>query len=479
MFLRGKHLRSASHWREPLPYDVRTLDNNGEACLENNPDLSVAATRIAKAALKTAIGLARVEIDPDSSADCQEETRLAADALGKLRVRLAKDCLSPKEWRAVQRCAKIEGIHLYELGFWNLLQHCLRDTPDEFLFLHDAIGYESLVSNSNAATAIPVFLGDFVDKKYWTLKGGMDAIPRMLAFHCRRADIAAIADHHEVEMVTLVREGDDHFFELTVRCTPSLLNPGICYPSTFRAKNLILALPKQALEKLKLSGFESLEEAVFRERLEHVTAHRAFKLFLRYPRPWWSNELGLKARAITDLPIRQVYYLGEDDRANDEALVMASYSDEHYVDFWTPLVEDPQRAREAINLKELAMSQKVDITAYAASRRIINKAAAQLALMHKGSGTAIPDSTFGVVKQWNDAWHFWNVHEQPWETAEYLVQPFKSVRMFVCGEAYSLEQGWAEGALKSAERVLQVLGLGLPSWVDEPKSGEFMDYISH
>jgi hypothetical protein len=51
-----------------------------------------------------------------------------------------------------------------------------------------------------------------------------------------------------------------------------------------------------------------------------------------------------------------------------------------------------------------------------------------------------------------------------WQIAEKMVQPFgRDVPLFTCGEAFSSEQGWIEGALKSAERVLEALGMQEPS----------------
>jgi hypothetical protein len=159
--------------------------------------------------------------------------------------------------------------------------------------------------------------------------------------------------------------------------------------------------------------------------------------------------------------------------------VMASYSDEHYVDFWEPLVKDP--AREAQILKQIALG--IQSSTHAASQRIIDKAEAQLKIMH---GKAIPKADVGVVKEWKQAWHYWNVHVKPWELATEMITPLGSeVGIFLCGEAYSLEQGWVEGALKSAERVLQKVGLDQPAWIDRTAEmyeavgcANFDEYIS-
>jgi hypothetical protein len=56
-----------------------------------------------------------------------------------------------------------------------------------------------------------------------------------------------------------------------------------------------------------------------------------------------------------------------------------------------------------------------------------------------------------------------------------MVQPFVDADLFTCGEAFSGEQGWIEGALKSAERVLEKLNLTPPEWVDSSEYDEQKD----
>ena len=46
-------------------------------------------------------------------------------------------------------------------------------------------------------------------------------------------------------------------------------------------------------------------------------------------------------------------------------------------------------------------------------------------------------------------------------------------RVFLCGEAYSVSQGWVEGALNTAERMLEEhFGLPRPAWVHPDGAGK-------
>jgi hypothetical protein len=61
--------------------------------------------------------------------------------------------------------------------------------------------------------------------------------------------------------------------------------------------------------------------------------------------------------------------------------------------------------------------------------------------------------------------HFWNRGYQSWKILEDMTQPVSDFPCYICGEAYSTNQTWVEGALQTAEIVLKKLGLKKPSWV--------------
>jgi monoamine oxidase len=49
-----------------------------------------------------------------------------------------------------------------------------------------------------------------------------------------------------------------------------------------------------------------------------------------------------------------------------------------------------------------------------------------------------------------------------------IVQPVSDAPVFICGESYSHAQGWVEGALATAEDMLQHhLGLLPPDWEEQ------------
>ena len=46
-----------------------------------------------------------------------------------------------------------------------------------------------------------------------------------------------------------------------------------------------------------------------------------------------------------------------------------------------------------------------------------------------------------------------------WEVKKKIVKPFDDRQFFICGEVYSDAQGWVEGALQTADMVLEKFGI--------------------
>ena len=83
----------------------------------------------------------------------------------------------------------------------------------------------------------------------------------------------------------------------------------------------------------------------------------------------------------------------------------------------------------------------------------------------------VPRPHTGLYRNWSldpfgAAWHLWNPHNRSWEVMPRLRKPVPDANVYVCGEAFSSNQGWAEGALNTAERMLEDhFGLKRPTWI--------------
>lgn len=57
---------------------------------------------------------------------------------------------------------------------------------------------------------------------------------------------------------------------------------------------------------------------------------------------------------------------------------------------------------------------------------------------------------------WDCGVGYWGVGADSHEVAEKMIQPYKKVNLFICGENYSENgQQWIEGALETGDKVLR------------------------
>lgn len=180
-----------------------------------------------------------------------------------------------------------------------------------------------------------------------------------------------------------------------------------------------------------------------------------------------------KGRSLTDLPIRQAYYWGVEgkqegaDPANTNAVMLASYDDEQNTQFWAGFRSkgaDKMYPNEG-DIPEKRWCQ------HQAPHGMIEEAHRQLMELHDARYAPAPYAA--AYRDWAEdpfggAVHLWKIHQKSWEVSLAILQPEPSLEVYICGEAYSLNQTWVEGALETAEAVLQdKLGLPAPDWMHE------------
>ncbi|HEX2691313.1 MAG TPA: FAD-dependent oxidoreductase, partial [Kofleriaceae bacterium] len=235
--------------------------------------------------------------------------------------------------------------------------------------------------------------------------------------------------------------------------------------------DVILALPQHAIKRLDIEEEKngSMTRISLPRWVDWVQPHRLFKLFLVYKKAWWIGDPNpdmATGRIYTDLPLRQVFYFSPDwmqrhssvqSNSSDHAMIMASYSDAQHVAYWAPtLGEVDGRFIRFFNEPGMESNRHPyssvppDIWA---SERLIEKVQQQLSVLH--GNKQIPKPLFGIFKDWGappfgGGWHTWSVNDRPSNTEYHKL----AQQLYQCGEAYSDEQGWVEGALKSAERLI-------------------------
>ena len=84
----------------------------------------------------------------------------------------------------------------------------------------------------------------------------------------------------------------------------------------------------------------------------------------------------------------------------------------------------------------------------------------------------VPAPYTALYHDWSDdpyggGWHEWKAGYRFIDVIPKMLKPILDERIYICGEAYSTDQGWVEGSLATAETMLQKhLKLERPDWID-------------
>lgn len=358
--------------------------------------------------------------------------------------------LTPAQWLRVQQTLKIRGRPLYDYGMDQLVRQALEG--DDWQYAHDGSGYLGGFAHVNAAQGIADDFVDFADPTYRTPVDGYQALPLALA-----RKFAAAGGH--IEMNARLRRldrGDEVGVVLRFE--------GKDGPFTVRARHVVLAMPQRALYLLDKESFLFADKR-FVADLDTVTPVAALKIHLAYETPWW-GKLGLTSgRSTTDLPVRQCLYFGTEKDAvggepgNDRSLLVGTYANRGAVGYWKRLqtrYPDPYPSQG-----QVPAGLECSAAAVAAIQ-------SQLSLIH---GIPAPAPYWAVLRDWTQdpyggGWHNWKVGVKNWEVMPRIRRPLLDAPVSICGEAYSNADGWVEGALQTAERVLQdQFGLAHPAWL--------------
>lgn len=366
----------------------------------------------------------------------------------------------PAELEKARRGQGLNGQPLHELGF---LQQLMQVASFEALqLIEDAGGYYTAVGNTNASDTIYTMLCHRRETgvHFRTLKEGLQALPVRLASEFQRLGGEVRLQH---ALVGLPRpEGR---VVLRVRAGETI--------DTLSAGRVILAMPRRSLELL-LGRCYLFQIPQFVEDLQQVSGQPASKLFLCFDHPWWSA-LGLESgRSDTDLPMRQCYYFGTEgdqpgaDPATRRSLLMAGYNDGKAVSFWQGFVRGGMAANALLESELPVHHSPVD--ELEPSSPMVEESCRQLSELHQ---LEVPRPYASYFVDWmtdpyGGAWHSWRVGARSWEVMPRMRQPDLAHPIYICGEAYSLDQGWVEGALNTAEHVLEEkFGLSPPPFLPE------------
>jgi protoporphyrinogen oxidase len=262
--------------------------------------------------------------------------------------------------------------------------------------LIEAFGYNGEFLITNAYIGVKTFSEDFTNKyKYYSCVNGL----------------TSLVDKIEDELITKYKA---KIYKNTLIKSYKITNENKFIlkteTDTYTGNYLIFALPKQALIEIDL--FSPFAKALF-DTVLPISLHR---IYAHYPKPWFRNI----PRITTDLQLRQFIPIND-----DKAVAMVSYSDLYDADYWKLYADQGEEELE----KQL----------YRQLKRIFPR-------------YQIPHSVKVLSFYWKNGTHTWIPGIDPIEVRKKIQELLPNV--CIVGEAYSIRQGWIEGALETVEEVL-------------------------
>ncbi len=363
-------------------------------------------------------------------------------------------------WDKLARSGKYEGHYLRDLPMRYVFNRSV--SHEAFQFAEDTSGYDSIFFTWNAADGFPWNLADYgATIEYKRLVEGYESLPLTLRGQFEEAGGKVHLKHRLIGFDHVEQDGGDKLVELH-------FDRG-GHRETVYARQLILAMPRRSLELLAQNGAVlGPEQHEVHRLIRSVTPIPLFKLALCYRQRWWER-LGItQGQSVTDLPIRQCYYWPVGQATQAGAILI--YNDGLDLDYWADLRAHPAKFQN----KTLAGTEPwpaVEWDQHPAPELMVWEAHRQLLEIHGMEDHPDLQPYAAAYRDWGEdpfggGANFWPQHVESHDVARKILKPAPDVPVFICGEAYSHGQGWVEGALETAEAMLQGhFGLGQPPYL--------------
>jgi hypothetical protein len=379
--------------------------------------------------------------------------------------------LSDEDFIKIRRYARFRGEPLWNLGFWNVLSEVLshyavvkiRDWGSYYHFVHE---------NLNAAEWIIFWLR--ATRSTGSLRGVRGGMSRIIwrllerLYNARKENPSlSIQIEKEARVTELRSDGANINVRFTVRNEEN----GGSEEQVITARRVILALPKRPLEELSWGG--NPPPVNLKKALKAVACLPLLKCFFVIERPWWEDNRPLN-RYAADLPTRELLYVKSNDRT--KGLIMV-YTDRPAITFWSDYLREMECDHRKSHRKpgeDLEEDPQLEIQEMAKTWFLRKKNApdyprlwqrfVQFARDYEHHDFTPNRLLACGIRDWGKkpfgaAAHGWLPGVMSWKHIEFLEafsldQSSARLNIHVCGEAFSDYQGFIEGSLRSAKRVL-------------------------
>ena len=278
-------------------------------------------------------------------------------------------------------------------------------SKDEIEFILEAFGYYSELVIMNAYDAIQLMQQLSPTNTFHTLSGGLSQIIESLVERTQTKSNTTLQLHQEVVSIL----PNKHTYHIQTKT------------NRFLTRTVICALPKQNLEKLSI--FQPIRKTL----LSKIHCGKLCRIYARFHpnEEIWFKDL---PKITTNNNLRMVIPINV-----KKGLIMISYSDNKYADFWYRLY---QKGKTPL-IQELRKE------------------------IRQTTGKTIPDPMEIRVFYWSCGVGYWGIGANSEEISQKMIQPLtKHPNIYCCGEHFSEKnQQWMEGALETSQNVIDRIAI--------------------
>ena len=295
--------------------------------------------------------------------------------------------------QSVKSMDRFSKEELNEITFFQYLT--LVYDHETALYIKDSFGYDSEIIDISAFNALQMFQDDFFgEDNYYGLKNGLSQVIEKMK--------------EEIEKTNTI---------IKTNCSVKEIYKDYIVThkgEKFYYEHLICAIPQNSLHKIDYFKDVPL--------IQSVKPIPLLRIYAKYPtKNLWFKDI---QKTTTDNYIRQIIPIDY-----EKGLIMISYTDGKNAELFNSYN----------NLNEDLLIQA------------IHKEIKEL------FGIKPPNPNFVSVHYWKGGLHLWKLGEDGQKVSKKVLKPDEGNEVYICGDAFSLKQGWIEGALDTCYSILSIL----------------------
>jgi len=272
--------------------------------------------------------------------------------------------------------------------------------------IKDIFGYDSEINAMNAYDALESFRRDFISDSFYVIQEGFSSLcQRMVDAHKDKKNITCLS---KTTIIDITRSKDHTDVVYVLRSDQD---------TTYYGKKVICAMKAKQVARFPL--FKGI-----RKELSCIYSAPLLRIYAKYPlhqgKPWFHD----MPKIVTNALVRQIIPIDP-----STGLIMISYTDGQDIDpFW-------RDKRQKVLKPDSEIKKMIESCLYYMFPLI-----------------KIPKPTFFKTHLWTIGCHHWKPNCDSSLLKKKIQNPVP--HLYVIGEAFSQKQAWVEGALETAQDVM-------------------------